>query len=145
MPSPPKSIKRPISRPQKEIDWRVVDEYLEAGCTGTEIAGRLGTCADTLYNRCEREKGVTFSAYSQEKKSSGEALLRKIQYDKAIGKTDQGDNTLLIWLGKTRLEQKETTEISVHPETIKTFDKIMGQIEEMQKNSSECPPDIKKF
>ena len=85
MPRAPKEVKRPTGRPAAEIDWKIVDEHLQAGCTGTEIAGLLGVYPDTLYNRCEKEKLTTFSAYSQEKKLGGEAILRKIQYDKAIG------------------------------------------------------------
>ena len=94
-------------RPLKEIDWKKVDELLIGGCLGTEIAGFFGICADTLYKRTEKEKGMTFSAYSQEKNSKGDAILRAHQYAKALGLTDKGDNTLLIWLGKTRLKQSE--------------------------------------
>lgn len=133
-------VKRPNCRPLCEIDWNIVDEHLAAGCCGTEIAGLLGVYPDTLYNRCEKEKGTTFSAYLQEKKSSGEALLRKKQFDKAMGFTETGDNTLLIWLGKARLGQKETSEISVSPETAESFNSMMRQIAELQKDRPQPTP-----
>jgi hypothetical protein len=95
-------------RPQADIDWSEVDRYLEAGCTGSEIAGFLGIAADTLYNRCEVDHKVNFSAYSQQKKSRGEALLRAKQYQMAM----KGDRTLLVWLGKNRLGQKEPKELN---------------------------------
>lgn len=97
-------------RPQKEVDWKKVDELLIARCLGTEIAGYFGMCADTLYKRVEREKGMTFSAYLQQNRSKGEAILRAHQYAKALGLTDKGDNTLLIWLGKNRLNQSDSPE-----------------------------------
>jgi hypothetical protein len=129
-----KEVKRPTGRPRAEIDWKVVDDYLECGCTGVEIAARLGICSDPLYNRVEEEFKTTFSAYSQQKKQSGEVLLKKAQFDKAIGRVDHGDNTLLIWLGKVRLEQKETTTIAVAPETEKNYRSLMEDLAEMQRN-----------
>lgn len=133
-----------MSRPKAEINWKFVDEHLEAGCSGTEIAARLGIHPDTLYDNCEREFNSTFSAYSQQKKQSGEVLLRKAQFDKAIGNTDRGDNTLLIWLGKVRLEQRETQEHIVTPETVKTFNTIIDQLDQMQKNRQNGVVDQKK-
>lgn len=126
--------KRPTGHQQLEIDWNKVDEHLVAGCCGTDIAGLLGVYPDTLYDRCQKEKGTTFTAYSQQKKAKGDSLLKKQQFDKAMGYTEFGDNTLLIWLGKIRMSQKETTEISVNEETRKSFDSMMNQIAEIQKN-----------
>ena len=96
-----------VGRPQVEIDWEKVEELLVAGCMGTGIAAYLGMSAQTLYDRCLIEKGILFSQFSQEKKEKGDEILRAHQYAKALGLTDKGDNTLLIWLGKTRLQQKE--------------------------------------
>lgn len=90
----------------KILDWKKIDELLIAGCTGTEIAGYFGIHPDTLYIRCQKEKSMGFSAYAQEKRSKGDSILRAHQYAKALGLTDKGDNTLLIWLGKTRLAQE---------------------------------------
>ena len=94
----------------KEIDWKKVDDLLLAGCHGTEIAAYIGIHPDTLYLRCKSEQGMVFSAYSQEKKAKGESILRAHQYAKAVGLTTKGDNTLLIWLGKNRLKQRENEE-----------------------------------
>lgn len=139
MSKPIKEVKRPTGRPRAEIDWKVVDDWLECGCTGTEVAARLGICADALYNRVEEEFKTTFSAYSQQKKQSGEILLKKAQFDKAIGRTEIGDNTLLIWLGKVRLDQRETAIISVAPEIEKNYVSIMQDLAEMQKSRQNIP------
>lgn len=129
----PRKPKRSVGRPAAEIDWKLVDEHLEAGCPGTEIAGKLGVGPETLYRHCEQKHNVNFTAYSQQKKLSGDSILRKAQFDKAIGRTDLGDNTLLIWLGKTRLEQRETMSVTVAPETEKNFTNVMSQLDQMQK------------
>jgi len=94
-------------RPVKDIDWDKVDELLMAGCFTTEIAANIGVHKNTLYQRCEKEKGCGFSAYSQEKKAKGESLLRKVQYDVAMS----GDRTMLVWLGKQRLDQHDKAKI----------------------------------
>jgi len=103
-------------RPRKPIDWKLVDEMLYAGCLGTEIAASIGVCADTLYQRCVEEcrdeKGnqyLTFSAYSQEKSSVGESILRRTQFNKA----QEGDTSMLIWLGKNRLGQRDNKDMTI--------------------------------
>lgn len=94
-------------RPAAEIDWKKVEDLLMSGCMGTGIAAYLGISAQTLYDRCLIEKGILFSQFSQEKKEKGDEILRAHQYAKALGITNKGDNTLLIWLGKVRLNQRE--------------------------------------
>lgn len=93
------------TRPKKIVDWAKVDELLMAGCLGTEIAAHFDMHHDTFYRKVEEQYGIGFTAYSAEKKAQGDSLLRAAQYAKALGLSDKGDNTLLIWLGKTRLGQ----------------------------------------
>ena len=90
-------------RPAALIDWKAVDRLLQAGCAGTQIAARLGIHANTLYERCRKEHDCDFSDYSQQKREHGETLLLEQQFTIAM----QGDKTMLIWLGKQRLGQKE--------------------------------------
>jgi len=95
-------------RPEIEINWKIVDDLLVAGCKGREIAANLGIHEDTLYNRLFDEKGVKFSDYSAAKRAKGESLLRAQQFAKAIGASKSGDNMMLIWLGKNRLDQTDS-------------------------------------
>lgn len=134
MPRKTKEIKRPTGKPRAEIDWKIVDAYLEAGCAGTDIAAILGIYPDTLYRRCEQEHNATFAAYSQQKKQSGDYLIKKAQFDKAIGRTELGDNTLLIWLGKVRLEQRETVIQTASPEQEKNYRQVIDQLAELQQD-----------
>ena len=96
-----------LGRPKSNIKWDEVDHLLISGCSGAEIAGFIGVERRTIYERCVDEKGMSFSDYSQLMKAKGNSLLRAQQFAKALGKTDKGDNTLLIWLGKQRLEQRD--------------------------------------
>jgi transposase-like protein len=58
------------------IDWNLVAEYLEAGCSGVEIAAQLGVHENTLYQRCKSDLDKDFVAFKQEKQASGDSILR---------------------------------------------------------------------
>lgn len=106
-----------------ERDWNKIDDLLIAGCEGTEIASALGITAQTLYAWCKEEKNQTFHDYAQHKRAKGDGLLKAQQFAKAMGLTEKGDNTMLIWLGKTRLKQKEESLINCQAHyTIKASD-----------------------
>lgn len=92
-----------MGRPRLDIDWELVNEYLAAQCQGTEIADLIGIAPDTLYRRCEEEFKMTFTLYSQQKKSAGKAVLRKKQWEMALN----GDRTMAVWLGKQVLGQRD--------------------------------------
>jgi hypothetical protein len=92
-----------MARPKVQIDWDRVGQMLEAGCSGVGIAGVLGIDEATLRKRCPKDLKISFSEFAQQKKAKGDDLLRLKQFDMAM----KGDKTLLIWLGKQRLEQAE--------------------------------------
>lgn len=122
-----------VGRPKSIIDWKYVDTLLIAGCSGREISFNIGLNPKTLYERCETEHGVPFSEYSQQKYAKGDSLLRKQQFDKALGRTTDGDNMMLIWLGKNRLKQSDAPqEINVSTETVQAFKALMNQFDNVQ-------------
>lgn len=100
-------VKEIRGRPEKPIDWEFLDELLLAGCTGTECASHFDIHPQTFYTRVKEKYGVVFTVYAAEKKEKGISILRFAQYKKAIGLDDKPDNTMLIWLGKQRMGQKE--------------------------------------
>lgn len=110
---PKPKTKRPPGRPKAEIDWLHVGRLLEAGGTAEGIAATIGIDRDTLYKRCETDNKCTFSTFSQEKRAKGEELLRVAQFKQAIG----GNTTMLVWLGKQRLGQKENPHQSSNDES----------------------------
>lgn len=97
-----------MSRPKKEIDFRKVDSYLSAQCSGAGIADLLGVHPDTLYRATEEQYKMTFSAYSQQKRQSGKELLRKKLFDIAM----EGNVTMLIWLSKNYLNMTDKQDIN---------------------------------
>lgn len=119
-------------RPQKEIDWELVDIYLEAGSTGTEIAAYFNMHYETFYDRVKQKYNMLFTQYAGQKQQKGNIPLRVAQYNKAL----EGDNTQLIWLGKNRLGQSESPqEVSIDKETMTHFTNLMSQLSSAQSAS----------
>ena len=127
-------------RPIIEIDWDKANSLMVAGCSGPQVAAALGVCPDSLYRKTEERFKMTFSAYRTKMSEHGEAQLIAAQHYKAIGATKKGDNTLLTYLGKVRLKQREpSTEIDVGDETLKHFDALMNQISNLQAKEEVVP------
>ena len=92
------------------INWDEVNKFLMAGSSGVQVAAYIGVSHDTLYDRCKKEKGVGFTEYALEQRQKGNSMLLGKQYQVAMG----GNTTMLIWLGKQRLAQREP-EVYVKP------------------------------
>lgn len=134
-----------VGRPKSAIDWKKVEDLLMSGCMGTGIAHYLGINPATLYARCLEDKGIQFSEFSQQKKEKGDEILRAHQYAKALGLTDKGDNTLLIWLGKVRLRQREEAVAETKQVTAVDLENLQMMVDGYKAKlakyeSSECQP-----
>ena len=117
-----------VGRPNKKIDWDAIDKMLIAGCQGTSIAHKYGMNPETFYRRCQKEKGINFSEYQQQKLEVGNDILRQVQFSKAA----KGDNTMLVWLGKNRVGQTDKVESKVQAQ-------IESKVEVSQKAILELP------
>ncbi len=95
--------KKGAGRPEIPIDWNKVDELLVGGCTGVQVAAYIGMHPETFYDRCVKENGTNFTDYAYPKKQKGNSLLHSKQLEVALS----GNVTMLIWLGKQRLGQRE--------------------------------------
>ena len=108
---------RSAGRPKAIIDWKKVDLMLKAHCSGTSIAETLGINKETLYDAVKREKGISFSEYSQQQKEVGRDHLKLSMFKKAIN----GSNTMLIWLSKQYLGMSDKTQFSVPEKLVIDF------------------------
>ena len=109
----------------RHIDWDKVDNLFIAGCNITQAAAAIGVHKNTLYSKCLEEKKCEISAYMDEKRSHGDSLLLGAQYHKAI---KDKNPTMLIWLGKQRLQQKENLDAQINKDIEKKFDDKMSQV-----------------
>lgn len=125
-----------MARPERPIDWELVDSLLEAGCPSTEVAPHFNLCADAFRDRIKAKYGVDFTSYSAELSAKGESNIRHQQYLKALGKTDKGDNVQLVWLGKNRLKQRDApVDLNVTQAQIDTSKAIMDQMTKVQEEA----------
>ena len=88
------------------IDWDLIGKYLQAGLSGVEISGLIGIHENTLYLRCKEDLNLDFVAFKAQKRAAGDGMLLTKQFDVAM----KGDKTMLVWLGKQRLNQSDKSE-----------------------------------
>lgn len=96
-----------MARPRKDINWKAVDAMSIYQATQEEIAAFLGLSVDTLDRAAKRDKGCSYADYLAQKRRAGSVLLRKWQW--AAGQ--KKNPTMLIWLGKQYLGQKDKHEV----------------------------------
>lgn len=79
-------------------------------CTQKEIAGVMGVDEDTLNRLLKVRYGTkSFSEWYEKYSSQGKMSLRRAQYKAA----EAGNVSMLIWLGKQYLGQREVVEQTV--------------------------------
>jgi hypothetical protein len=87
---------RPPGRPRLAIDPQQVEELAAIDCSYAEMALILKCDASTLTRR--------FAQVIEAGRARGRSSLKRKQFALAM----EGNPTMLIWLGKIRLSQKET-------------------------------------
>lgn len=99
-------------RPRIELnedDWKKLDQMAHIQCTGEEMAAIMGFSYDTLELRVKEKHGVSFAEWFRQRSCGGKMSLRRFQYDAA----KRGNPTMLIWLGKQYLDQKDHKDIDL--------------------------------
>lgn len=89
-------------RPRFEIDYEAVKKLAGIQCTQSEIAAWLGCSVDTLL------RDEKFCEIYKSGIENGKMSLRRHQW-RAL---EEGNTTMLVWLGKQYLRQSEKQEIT---------------------------------
>jgi len=92
--------KKKVGRPKIEINEDQLEKLSSILCTMEEMASFFSCSVDTL----ERN----FADTIKKGKDKGRMSLRRLQFEKA----QSGNTTMLIWLGKQLLGQKDKIETS---------------------------------
>lgn len=103
-------------RPEKHIDYKQLDKFCAIHCTGEECAALLDMDYDTLNRKLKEEGHGGFTDYFTQKSANGKASLRRRQFQAA----NEGNPTMLIWLGKQWLGQSDKQEIAVEKTEVVT-------------------------
>lgn len=88
-----------MGRPRKKIDADQVGTLARIGCTYSEIGAVVGCSTDTLKRR--------FADHIEKAREHGKSSLRHAQWQKAL----EGNPTMLIWLGKQELGQRDRQDV----------------------------------
>lgn len=89
-------------RPRFVIDYDSVEKLASLQCTQTEIASYLGCSVDTL------QADEKFSGIYKAGMDKGRMSLRRHQW-RAL---EEGNSTMLVWLGKQYLGQRDKNELT---------------------------------
>lgn len=113
-------------RPRIAIDQSVFEGLCEIQCTLSEVAHVLGCSEDTIERWCKRTYSKRFADIYEEKRDFGRKSIRRAQYEKAV---NAKDTSMLIWLGKQYLGQKEPSQqVEVGHDTLDTARAILSGV-----------------
>jgi hypothetical protein len=92
------SLRHAVARPRKEINPAQVKQLAAIQCSYAEMAAVLGCDESTLTRR--------FAQVIKEGRETGKMSIKRKQYEIAM----KGNCTMLIWLGKNILGQRDMPE-----------------------------------
>lgn len=101
--------KKKIGRPESVIDKELFEECCFLHCTELEICSLLKVTDKTLAKWCQKEYDLTFSEAFKKFSSGGKKSLRRAQWNSALS----GNPTMMVWLGKQELGQRDKSEQTV--------------------------------
>lgn len=113
------SIQMKRGRPRKILNdegAEAITKLASMMCTDEEIATFLGTTVDTLKNK---QNNDLFQTSKEKGQNTGRASLRRAQFKAA----ERGNPSMLIWLGKQYLGQKDEQITTLQDANI-TFDVV---------------------
>jgi hypothetical protein len=96
--------------PEKEIDVALAVKLASINCTDVEISHMLNISHDTLARR--KQADPEFLAAFEHSRANGKASLRRKQFERAMA----GSDTMLVWLGKQLLGQRDRFEHAGDPD-----------------------------
>jgi hypothetical protein len=97
-----------MGRPVVEIDQFKFEKLCAIWATLSDIAGIFDCSEDTIERWCKRTYKQTFADVYKRKSAVGRVSIRRKQFEVAMA----GDRSLLIWLGKQGLGQKDKMDFS---------------------------------
>lgn len=92
-----------MGAPKKVIDYEAVEKLAKIHCTQEEIASTMDLSVRTL------QRDETFCRIYKKGIEEGKKSLRRLQWELA----EKGDRTMLVWLGKQYLGQRDNKDIAV--------------------------------
>ena len=99
-----------MARPLINIDQKQFEALCGLFCTLDDIAGWFKCSPDTIERWCKRTYKEGFAETLKRYSASAKVSIRRKQID--VATKGKGNVSMLIWLGKQHLGQKDKTEIT---------------------------------
>lgn len=94
---------RSFKGPTSDEDFQVFERLCSIQCTAVEIAYYMGCSIESLRTRLMERYGLSTRACIEKFRTDGLVSLRRAQFTKALS----GNTSMLIWLGKQVLDQRD--------------------------------------
>ena len=111
-----------MARPKKEFDKNEFEKLCGLQCTKEEVCLWFDVTDKTLERWCKETYKAGFSEVFAIKRGLGKISLRRYQWQVA----EKGNVTMLIWLGKQYLGQKDIQDVDIREMPEITIN-IMGE------------------
>ena len=108
----------------KSIDQKTFEGLCKLQCTEQEIADFFEVDTNTLEGWCKRTYKQSFSEVFAQKRGQGRISLRRMQMRLA-----ENNSTMLIFLGKNYLGQKDSQEIEISKRAYDIANEVEDYIE----------------
>lgn len=108
-------------RPRVEIDMEQLRNLARIHATAEEAADFLGVSPDTIDRRLKEAGEGGFAEFYKRHQGAGRASLRRAQWQVA----QNGNPTMLIWLGKQYLDQTDKQDLNAKLDGNITFKTVI--------------------
>lgn len=113
-----------VGRPKTKIDYELAEKLASIMCTQEEIATMFDCDVRTL------QRDDEFCRVFKKGKDKGRISLRRMQFKKA----EKGSDSMLIWLGKQVLNQRDV--IETNNESLDKVNQLLEKIEKEAKDDT---------
>ena len=115
------------SKPLTDKDFKKILNMVRIQCTMEECCSVLEMSDTTLNRRLKEMEYNNFEDFYKRHNDEGKMSLRRMQWQAA----EKGNSTMLVWLGKQHLNQKDKTETKIHEDRTLTLDLTRIGIDEL--------------
>jgi hypothetical protein len=112
------------SKPMNDEDYEKLVAMIRIQCTQEELCGVFGMSIDTLNRRIAERGDENFAGLYKKHSDEGKASLRRQQWAAA----QKGNPTMLIWLGKQMLGQRDKQDIAQTSRIDLSFDRDESEL-----------------
>lgn len=122
-----------MGRKKADIDWDKVRIKMEAGSSGTEIAGSLGIHSETFYRRFKQKYKVGFDGMAHSRREAGYCNLRTVQYVSALSRnTRMMDKLGDVWLGQGKASEDNGDQTRILISIAERMDAFSEKLKELE-------------